>query len=83
MLSHRAMTGYEINSNLMKKFGVMVGPSTVYSKLSNMERKGWIRTVKETPGRVYTLTSQGQRKADDIKGISREIQSFVRMLLPS
>ncbi len=77
------MTGYEVNSTITKKFGVRVGPSTVYSKLSNMERKGWIRTVRENPGRVYTLTSQGQQKADNIKGISKEIQNFVRILLPS
>lgn len=83
MLTRRPMTGYEINSVIMKKFGVLVGPSTVYSKLSNMERKGWIRTLRENPGRVYGLTSQGQHKADRIKGISKEIQSFVRILLPS
>jgi DNA-binding PadR family transcriptional regulator len=77
------MTGYEINGAILKKFGVLLGPSTIYSKLSTMERKGWIRTIRETPGRVYVLTNQGQKKADDIKGISKEIQNFVKILLPN
>ena len=34
LLSKHAMSGYEINKALVKKFGLMVGPSTIYSKLS-------------------------------------------------
>jgi DNA-binding PadR family transcriptional regulator len=82
-LVQRPMTGYGVNRFFVRKFGVMVGPSTIYAKLSAMERQGWVRIVRETHGRVYGITEQGQEIIGDMAAIKGELQSFIKIMLPS
>jgi DNA-binding PadR family transcriptional regulator len=77
------MTGYEINGLFVKKFGILIGPSMVYSKLYSMERKGWIKYTQNRAGRVYSLTEQGRKIVDSMTSIAEEIQAFIRILLRS
>ena len=81
VLAEHPMTGYEINRIFLKKHRIYVGPSTIYSKLASIERKGWLECVKNGAGRVYGLTEQGKNIAANMPNMTREIQSFMRILL--
>jgi DNA-binding PadR family transcriptional regulator len=50
LLSKHAMSGYEIDKELVKKFGLMIGPSTIYSKLSTLEKQGFISCATKSVG---------------------------------
>ncbi len=62
-LNRRPMHGYKIITDLRKNFGVYFGPSTIYPLLSDLEEKGYIKSIwdveNERPRKVYSLTSQG------------------------
>jgi len=75
------MAGYGINSRLTKKFGIIIGPDTIYSKLVSLERKGWTKYVRAGVGRSYSLTEKGREITDNIESITEETRSFVRILL--
>ena len=81
VLAEHPMTGYEINRIFLKKHRIYVGPSTIYSKLSSIEKKGWIECVKNGAGRVYGLTEHGKNIATNMPDMTREIHSFVKILL--
>ena len=63
-LNQQPMHGYQIITKIRKSFGVYFGPSTIYPFLSQLEKKGYIRsqwnTDSERPRKVYTLTHDGQ-----------------------
>ena len=80
-LTKHPMTGYEINRFFLKKHRVFVGPSTIYSKLASIERKGWIECVKNGAGRVYNLTEKGRKITADMANITREINNSLRTIL--
>lgn len=83
VLTRQAMTGYGINGFFTQKLGITAGPSMIYASLSAMERKGWIRCVKNRNGRAYGLTDKGQEVIDKMPDIAKDIQAFVRILLIS
>lgn len=80
-LANQAMTGYGVNGFFMKNFGIMASPSTVYSNLAAMERKGWIKCVRNRNGRVYDLTRQGQEIVDNLPSIAAEIHALIKTML--
>jgi DNA-binding PadR family transcriptional regulator len=80
-LVDKAMTGYEINRFLTKKFGIIIGPNTIYSKLTTIERKGWTKSVQNRAGRAYCLTERGREITDNINSIAEETRSFIKILL--
>jgi DNA-binding PadR family transcriptional regulator len=82
-LTDHPMTGYEINRLFLKKHRIFIGPSTIYSKLATMERKAWIKCVRNRAGRVCSLTEKGRKITADATGITREIQGFIRTILKS
>lgn len=75
-LTNEPLTGYGINALFMSTFGFMVSPSMIYANLFTMERKGWIKCVRNKAGRIYILTDQGKEIADNINGITEQIRSF-------
>jgi DNA-binding PadR family transcriptional regulator len=77
------MTGYGINRLFLKKHRIFIGPSTIYSTLTIMERKGWIKCARNRAGRVCSLTEKGREITADMTGITREIQDFIRTILKS
>jgi len=79
-LTNQPMTGYGINVLFMKRFGIMVSPSMIYTSLAFMERKGWIKCVSNRKGRAYSLTDKGQEIPDNIDGIAEEIRHFTKSL---
>jgi DNA-binding PadR family transcriptional regulator len=82
-LTDHPMTGYEINRLFLKKHRIFIGPSTIYSKLTTMEREAWIKCVRNRAGRVCSLTEKGRKITADMTGINREIQDFIRTILKS
>jgi DNA-binding PadR family transcriptional regulator len=82
-LRDQALTGYGINGFFMKNFGTTASPSTVYNTLTAMERKGWIKCVRNIRGRAYDLTQQGQKIVDSIPSIAVETHAFIKKVLGS
>lgn len=56
-------------------------PSTVYSSLAASERKGWIKCVRNRSGRVYGLTEEGTKIADNMDNTAEETKWFIGKLL--
>lgn len=80
-LASQAMTGYGISGYFTRKFGITVGPSMIYSNLAAMERKEWIKCVRNRNGRTYSLAQQGQAIATSLPAIAEEIHRFIRIML--
>jgi PadR family transcriptional regulator PadR len=63
-LHQQPMHGYQVITKIRKSFGVYFGPSTIYPFMSQLEKKGYIKsewnTDSERPRKVYTLTHDGQ-----------------------
>jgi DNA-binding PadR family transcriptional regulator len=75
------MSSYEINKALTKEFHVMIGPSTIYSKLYTLEKQGQIQRVEGRVGKVYELTEQGQQTISNMPLIIEEICDSAQILL--
>ena len=62
--SGRGLHGYAILKAIKKKFGIYLGPSSVYPELKRLEKQGLIASHWEfTLGKVhkqYRITSKGQ-----------------------
>ena len=63
-LNQQPMHGYQIITKIRKSFGVYFGPSTIYPFMSQLEKKGYIKSKwnvdSERPRKVYSLTHDGQ-----------------------
>jgi DNA-binding PadR family transcriptional regulator len=59
----------------------MVSPSSIYTTLANLERKGWIKCIRTKQGRTYTLTPDGIKVTDNMDRTIQEIKRFVDKLL--
>ena len=75
------LTGYGLSELLIKKFGFIVNPGMIYGNLSAMERKGWIKCVRNKTGRAYSLTEQGKEIAHNMNSISEESCHIIRIML--
>jgi DNA-binding PadR family transcriptional regulator len=81
LLITRPITGYEVTAMFVKKYGILVGPSAIYSKLVVMERKGWIKPDQNKSARSHYLTEEGKRVLKNIDNLTADIQKFVKKLL--
>ena len=63
-LETEPMHGYQLITTIRKRFGVYLGPSTIYPLLSTLEVKGYIKSKwnmdNERPRKVYELTNDGK-----------------------
>ena len=80
-LKKQPFTGYGINNFFMKKVGDIASPSTIYSSLSSLERKRLIECVRDRSGRLYALTEEGRKIAEDMLRTLEEINRFLDRLL--
>jgi DNA-binding PadR family transcriptional regulator len=64
LLKIQPMHGYQVITVIRKKFGIYLGPSSVYPLLKDLEDWEYVESTWQTedyhPKRVYTLTSQGE-----------------------
>jgi DNA-binding PadR family transcriptional regulator len=63
-LETEPMHGYQMITTIRKRFGVYLGPSTIYPLLGALEEKGYIESKwnmdNERPRKVYELTNDGK-----------------------
>ena len=63
--SDQGLHGYAIFKAVDKKFGIRLGPSTLYSELKHLEKQGLIASSWELSlgkaRRQYKITQKGQR----------------------
>lgn len=66
------ISGYDLIEYFHSKFGLLIGPGTVYSCMHAMEREDLLKGRNNGKKRVYTLSKHGRemaktiQKADDI-----------------
>jgi DNA-binding PadR family transcriptional regulator len=80
-LEDKAMSGYEVTTVFMKKFGAATSTSTVYATLYAMERNGLVKGSYSKRSRVYKLTEKGKKTLEDARNNIQEIQAFIKNLL--
>jgi len=83
MLTQNPLTAYEMNTNLVKKFSVMIAPSTIYKTLSDMKEKALIKCTRKRNRRIYILTEHGQEIVKNMNVIIEEVHRFAKVLLGS
>ena len=83
LLSINAMSGYGINKALIKKFGLIIGPSTIYSKLKTLENKGLVECEICPSGKIYSITSEGERIERKKEVIMSKIHGYLSTELDS
>ncbi len=81
LLAQHPMSGYEINKAITKQTGIMLNPSTIYSKLYALEKQGQAGYVMGRSGKIYSLTEQGQQTMKKMPVILVEINESVKDLL--
>jgi DNA-binding PadR family transcriptional regulator len=79
-LEDTPVNGYGITIFFMKKFGVSISTSTVYSTLYALERTGIVKRKPSWKGRVYELTEKGKSTLKDNRNRLGEAQNFLRIL---
>jgi DNA-binding PadR family transcriptional regulator len=82
-LEDKAMNGYELTVFFMKKFGVAVSTSTVYSTLYLMERNELVEGSYRRRSRTYELTEKGRETLEAARQAVKENQMFIKTLLKS
>lgn len=63
LLDEKPTHGYAIIATIKKRFGVYLGPSTMYPLLNKMEHDGYVTNqwhMSKRPRKVYTLTPKGK-----------------------
>ncbi len=82
-LRNAPLSGYEITILFVRKFGIIVSPSVVYSVLYSLERNGLVIGVARRRGRIYELTEEGGKAIEKIRNAIADMQNFIRIILCS
>ena len=75
------MSSYEINKALIKKFGLIIGPTTIYSKLSTLEKQGLLNCTVIRSGKIYCLTEEGKQIETDTQTVIDDVHSYLTVKL--
>ena len=81
ILHGRPMSGYEIITLILERFGVFLSAGSVYSTLHVMEREKLIKGYWDGRRRVYILTEKGEALAEMTPTLSDAIQNLVLNIL--
>jgi DNA-binding PadR family transcriptional regulator len=81
LLADQPMSAYQINKLIVKKFGILIAPNTIYAKLSTMERQGWIKRTRNGNSKTHNLTEQGQQIISNLPALTEEIHQTIKALL--
>jgi DNA-binding PadR family transcriptional regulator len=77
--SDRGLYGYAILKTVQKKFGIWLGPSTIYPELRRLEKRGFITSSWEfalgKARKQYRITHKGQ-------GLLREYFVDLKAVIP-
>ena len=80
-LKNGSMSGYDVISQIHKKYGILVSSGTVYSLLYSLEREGLTEGIWNQRKRVYKLTQKGENDIKAIAKANKEIQNFLKNML--
>jgi DNA-binding PadR family transcriptional regulator len=83
MLAQHPMSSYAINKALTREFGVMIGPTTIYSKLNTLKKHGSTQCDRGRSGNIYSLTEQGQQIVSEMPTLIEEICTCTKAMLNS
>lgn len=81
LLKEKAISGYEVMSEVYREFGTLLSPGTVYPVLAYMESKGWVKGSMEEKKKVYRLTPEGSSMAIAMTGEYLKITSGIDLSL--
>ena len=75
------MSGYDIITLILERYGIFLSAGSVYSMLHVMEREKLIRGCWDGRRRVYILTEKGEALAETVPTLSGTIQNLVLSIL--
>ena len=81
ILHEGSMSGYDIITLILERYGIFLSTGSVYSMLHVMERKKMIRGYWDGRRRVYILTEKGEALAETVPTLSDTIQNLVLSIL--
>lgn len=81
LLRHHHETGYQINEDISRKFGLRLGPNLIYTKLSSMERDNLVLCSQHGRTRIYTLAEKGKKTLQEMPEMIEEIRRSTLALL--
>ena len=81
ILHERSMSGYDIITLILERYGIFLSAGSVYSMLHVMEREKLIRGYWDGRRRVYILTEKGEALAETVPTLSDTIQNLVLSIL--
>lgn len=77
MVAKKTLWGYEIIKEIRRRFGVYVGPSSVYPLIAELEKRGYVETkysfVGGKPRKELRITEKGR---EYVKRQMRELESM-------
>jgi DNA-binding PadR family transcriptional regulator len=76
-LRHNSLSDCDVASFINKRFDVTVGAGTIYSCLSYLEREGLVKEENVHRKRVYKLTEEGKRTAENLLKMKEKILGLV------
>jgi len=79
-LRNKPLSGYDVISFVYKKFGILLGSGTVYSRLYALERKGLIKANLNHGRRDYTLTEKGKETIEAILKAQDKIKTLLNTI---
>jgi DNA-binding PadR family transcriptional regulator len=81
MLKKQAMTAYEIDNEIIRRFSGRRSPNIVYTKLANLEREGYLKCLQSRHGKVYSITDKGIDFVKTGPVLSEKAHSLISLLL--
>jgi DNA-binding PadR family transcriptional regulator len=72
------LSGYDIVEFIHNKFGLLMSPGTIYSRLYSLERNGLVEGKCNQRKRVYSLTCKGE---ENIRLFLQQLNRIPRFVL--
>ena len=80
-LKNGSLSGYDVIAVIHRRFGILLSPATVYTKLYSLERDGLIKGSFTQRKRVFELTDKGEQNIKVILKANEKIQNVLRNVL--
>jgi DNA-binding PadR family transcriptional regulator len=77
LMNESPLSGFDFLIFVRQRYGIVISPGTVYTRLYSLERKGLIKGNLLSGKRVYRLTVKGEHAIKSFLKSKEEIQMFV------
>jgi DNA-binding PadR family transcriptional regulator len=78
---HPLISGYEILKYLHEEFDIPFSPGTIYHAIYLLERRALVKGDGDELGRIYCLTSEGEKTLDFACKSKLQIQELIASIL--